>query len=387
MEMYLLDSLLRRIDVVDKFESLIWTERYSDIGDFELLIHSNRHTRSQFLEDSMVAINKSYRVMRIKTVEDTTDEEGKAALKVTGRSLEDILEDRVAKYTMSNLEVEPNWVLTGLPADIARQMFDRICRDGALSASDIIPFLMPGHILPTGNIPEPGTSITWTQEPDSLFAAIQSLCITYDLGFRLIRNFDTSQLYFAIYSGDDRTTRQTVLAPVVFAPNYDNLKNTTELKTIQDSKNVAYVFSEFGWKIVYPDNVDPADATGFHRHVIKVDASDITEDTINVDGALEQAGKEALLQARTMSAFDGELNQTSQYLYGRDYNLGDLVELRNEDGVITYRRVSEQIFVDDGEGERSYPTLTANDFLVAGTWLTAGDIVWEDFDLEEWANM
>lgn len=387
MEMYLLDSLLRRVDVVDKYESLIWTERYSDLGDFELLIHSTRNSRSQFLEGTKVAINKSYRVMTVKTVEDTVDDEGKAALKVTGKSLEDVLKDRVAKETLSNLALEPNWVLTDLPADVARAMFDHICRDGALDPSDIIPFLQPGTILPVGNIPEPSTAITWTQPPDELFAAIQKLCVTYDLGFRLVRNFDLSQLYFDIYSGSDRTTSQTILPPVVFAPNFDNMKNTTEYKTIQDSKNVAYVFSEYGWMIVYPDNVDPADVTGFNRHALYVNASDINADTVNVAGALEQAGKEALLQARTMSAFDGELNQNSAYRYGTDYNLGDLVELRNVDGVITPRRVSEQIFVHDAEGERSYPTLMANDFIMAGTWLTAGDEVWSDFTTEHWAEM
>lgn len=387
MEVYLLDSLMRRIEVVDKFEDLIWTERFQDIGDFELNIHSTRAARQQFIPGQQIAINRSYRVMTVETTEDKVADDGRAVLNVKGRSLEAYLEDRGAKNTMSSLTTEPKWVLTGLPADIARSMFDHICRNGALSMSDIIPFLMPGTIFPVGTIPEPSTAITWEQEPDSLKNAIQKLCQLYDLGFRLVRNFDTSQLYFDIYAGSDRTTRQTTLPPVIFAPNFDNLQNTSELTNIQDSKNVALVFSEVGYMEVYPDGVDPDQVVGFDRRVIVVNASDVNADTVNIAGALEQAGKEALAASRTLSAFDGELNQNSEYTYGIDYELGDLCELRNQDGVVSDRRISEQIFVDDAEGERSYPTLMANDFLMAGTWLTAGDAVWADFTTEHWAEM
>lgn len=387
MEVYLLDSLMRRIEVVDRFEDLIWTERFQDIGDFELNIHSTRAARQQFIPGQQIAINRSYRVMTVETTEDKVADDGRAVLNVKGRSLESYLEDRAAKNTMSNLTTEPKWSITDQPADVARAMFDHICRTGALSLSDIIPFLVPGTIFPASNIPEPATAITWEQEPDSLKNAIQKICQLYDLGFRLVRNFDTSQLYFDIYSGNDRTTRQTILPPVIFAPNFDNLQNTSELTNIQNSKNVALVFSEVGYLEVYPDGVDPDQVVGFDRRVLVVNASDVNAETVNILGALEQAGKEALAEARTLSAFDGELNQNSEYTYGVDYDLGDLVELRNQDGVISDRRISEQIFVDDEQGERSYPTLMANDFLMAGTWLTAGDTVWADFTTEHWTDM
>lgn len=387
MELYILDSLLRRTEVVDKFESLIWTERFADIGEFELNISSTRQSRAQFIQGTQLAINNSYRVMRVETTEDKTDADGKKILNVKGQSLEYMLKSRVAKKTMSNLTVEPEWWVGGLPANVARQVFDDICRLGKLSLADIIPFIQPGTFLPASNIPEPATPIIAKLPPDSVYAVIKNLCDVYDLGFRLVRNFDTSQLYFDIYSGSDRTTKQSILPPVIFAPNFDNLQNTSELNTVKDSYNVAYVFSEVGFLEVYPDGVNPDDVTGFDRHVLMVEASDVTSETVNVLGALEQAGKEALLQNRTLSAFDGELNQNSEYKYGTDYNLGDLCELRNEDGVIVDRRVSEQIFVCDVEGEKSYPTLMANDFILAGTWLTAGDDVWADMLDEHWADM
>lgn len=390
MEVYVLDSLLRRTEVVDKFESLIWTERFAEIGDFELDLKSTLESRSLFTVGTRLAINNSYRVMTVETVEDTSDDEGKLILKVKGRSLEAILEDRVVKNTMSDTTTEPDWIIVGAPADVATEMFDHICRDGALSMADVIPFLMPGTIMTDDTVPKPETSISWKQEPDSLFTAIKGVVDLYELGFRLIRNFDTSQLYFDIYSGIDRTTRQTEIPPVIFSANLDNLQNTTEFSTIQQSKNVAYVFSPMGFEIVYGENVDP-ETEGFERRVLIVNASDISEDNPDPSGAMIQKGQEELIKNRAQSYFDGELNQNGAYVYGVDYNVGDLVEMRNIDGIVSYKRVTEQIFVCDEQGERSYPTLVEDMFAGAVSWLSYANksTVWMDFDLEPttWADM
>ena len=381
MEMYILDSLLRRTWAVDKFESLIWTERWHEAGDFELDLKSTLENRTKFMIGTRIAINDSYRVMTVETVEDKTDAQGKETFTVKGRSLEALLEDRVVKETMSDLTTEPKWILTDTPANVVRTMFDHICRPpAALHLNDAIPFITPGTIFPADTIPESVTAITWEQSPASLYNAIQNICKMYDLGFRIVRNFDLSELYFDVYSGNDRTTRQSDLSPVVFSVGLDNIQNTTEFLSIDKSKNVAYVFSDTGYAVVYADDVDP-DVDGFDRRVLVVNA--------NVDSPLVQQGNEALLKSRGVTLFDGEVNQRTEYTYGVDYELGDLVEMRNKDGVITYKRVTEQIFVSDATGERAYPTLVLNLFTGANTWAswTYKDLVWVDFTTEVWADM
>lgn len=390
MEVYILDDLLRRIDVVDKYESLIWTERFAAKGEFELILPSNPVSRGRFTKGKQLAINNSHRVMCVETTEDSTDEDGKALLKVRGPSLERILEDRVAKDTMSNLTTEPKWVLTDAPGDIARTIFNDICVLGNLDPDDVIPFITAGTMFPADTIPESATSITVALDPMTVYDAVKQLCDAYDLGFRLTRNYDTSQLYFNVYSGRDRTSNQLVDTPVIFAPNLDNLKNTVELSTIEKSKNVAYVFSPDGFATVYADWVDPTDTTGFDRRVLVVKADDITSaDYPDVPAALEQRGREELSRARGFTAFDGELTQSTQYVYGVHYNLGDLVEMRNVDGIVNQMRVTEQIFVCDAEGERSYPTLAINQSIELGSWLASEywNRVWEDWGATEyWAD-
>jgi hypothetical protein len=390
MEVYILDNLLRRVEVVDKFESLIWTERFAAMGEFELLLPSSNETRSRFTKGKKLAINNSHRVMTVETTEDTTDEDGKAMLKVRGPSLEAILQDRVAKDTMSNLTTEPKWVITDTPGNIARTVFNDICVLGNLDPDDIIPFMTVGSLFPADTIPESSTTITASLDLQTVYDAVKGICDLYDLGFRLTRNFDTSQLFFNIYSGRDRTSNQSVDTPVIFSPNLDNLKNTVELTTIEKSKNVAYVFSPDGFAVVYASWVDATDTAGFERRVLTVKADDITTaDYPDVPAALEQRGLEELSKARGFTAFDGELNQNSEFVYGVDYNLGDLVEMRNVDGIVNQMRVTEQIFVDDAEGERSYPTLTISQSIELGSWLASEyyNRVWEDWGATEyWAD-
>lgn len=381
MEVYILDSLLRREKVVDRFESLIWTERFSAFGDFELVLHSTIESRSDFTAGKWMALNESYRGMMVETVENSTDDDGRSLLGVKGRSIEAILMDRVARRAMANLTAEPKWVITGTPGDIVRKIFNDICVLGVLNPNDVIPFITNVPLLPDDTIPEPTDIITVEFEPTDVYSAIKNLCDLYDLGFRLLRNFDNSQLVFDVYAGSDRTTLQSTLPPVIFSPGLDNLKNTRELTSTEQNKNVAYVFSPVGFEVVLPQDVDP-DIDGFDRRVLMVKADDITDPDPAVASALMiQRGNEELSKHRSFSAFDGELSQHSQYKYGIHYQLGDLVEMRNTDGVANNMRVTEQIFVSDSEGDRSYPTLSINKFVTPGSWLSwEYNQTWFDFD-------
>lgn len=386
MDIYILDSLLRRETLVDRYISCIWTERFSSAGDFELTLLSTPANRQLFKEGVMLACNLSNYVMRVATVEKkTTDQDGPIII-VKGLSLEALLEDRVAFGVLDDLTTAPKWTLTGPPATVARQIFHDICVTGILNVADRIPFIFEGSFLPADTIPEPIDPITAELEPQSVYSAIKYICDSWGLGFRLLRNGDASQLWFDVYSGSDRTTKQTTLSAVLFTPELDNLQNPSELSSVDGYKNCAYVFSPAGFEVVYPPNVNPA-TSGFERHVLFVNATDVTSDNPNVSAALIQRGQEELASHRSFAAFDGEINQSSVYKYGVHYFLGDLVEVRNDDGVTNDMRVTEQIFVSDSEGERAYPTLAVNTFINTGSWLSwQANQEWDDLTTEQWVD-
>ena len=215
------------------------------------------------------------------------------------------------------------------------------------------------------------------------------VCDTYGLGFRLVRNGEASEIYFEIYTGDDRTSSQTDLDAVIFSPNLDNLSDVKRLTSNAAYKNLAYVVGKDQVAIVFGVGEDTT-AAGFERRVLVVSASSIDATSVaDVDAALSQTGLDALAQHRKIYQFDGQIAETGSYRYGVDYKLGDLVEEQDATGFGNQMRVTEQIFVSDSNGDSSYPTLTLSQVIVPGTWVDVEPptVEWEDVPEDQvWGN-
>jgi hypothetical protein len=414
--------------------------------------------------------------MKIDTVEDKRASDGTQTLICTGSSIENIMDERSARDSVTaGLSAEPKWVITGLPAAIARQLFQNIMVDGLLDEGDILPFYTVGNAYPTDGIAEPEDEVSLSLDPGNLLSALKVICQTYDLGFRITRNADTSQLFFNVYSGNNRTSSQTTNPPVIFAPVLDNLEDSSYLTSTKQYRNVAYVFGADASLKVYGEGVDPSTA-GFVRRVLTVSASDLTypdrttagvggtpaytvttaqetsvkaaqnlttttqfqsdslakltkmqrllpQDIVNI-GAMSTAGLtagqiadinavfsstnaynptedaayQALLTAKgiqelaknnNITAFDGEIPQYGSYRYDIDYFLGDLVEMRNIDGIVNQVRVTEQIFSQDASGEKNYPTLSSRLVITPGVWAAwDANQNWIDVpDTEHWEDL
>ena len=146
MEIYILDDLLREIDVVDEYQydSFIWTERYSARGDFQIVARSTPSMKNRFVKDTLFVIRDSKRIMRVNTVTETIDEEKGAQLTIKGFELVDILRQRVStvKEVDGNLRAVVYW--NGWkPIELINDMVWRACVDPTwmLSPGDAIPFL------------------------------------------------------------------------------------------------------------------------------------------------------------------------------------------------------------------------------------------------------
>jgi hypothetical protein len=391
MEWYLYDDSLRRDSVIEGYESFIWTERYTAWGDFQIVTASNPDSKNFYKIGTRIGRQGSPRIMRIESILDTFAEDGKKYLTVSGRSVEHFLDDRCAMPALIGTNTTPKWVLTGTPGAIARYMFQRICVDGILNSADTLEGYHSGTLLPSGNIPEPSDSFTMEFEPDTLYNSIKQVCEIWLLGFRLVKDGDTGNIYFEIYTGSNRTSGQSTLPAVIFSLDMENIDKTSLLRSIADIKNVAYVFSPNGCRVVYSPGADSSTTMG-GRRVLTVNATDITYSAgtePQFTNALVQRGLQELAKWREVYVFDGEVSPDTSYVYEKDYFLGDLVEERGPDGVGNYMFVTEQIFVSDAEGERSYPTLTLNNVLVPGTWVArSGAEHWSDVDpAQHWGDL
>lgn len=389
MEIYILDESLRRVDVVERYQSLIWTERFNAKGDFVLTLDPQLADPELFKQGTRLAINKSQYVMTIETASNKVAEDGNRVLEIKGPSLEDIMDMRPNQADFATAETPAvTLVMSGLPADIMRGLFDDICRSNTAIPDDNIEFIQTGEWSDPGSIPEPPDSVEIRTELDTLYNSIKNIADIYTLGFRLIRIDDDSGLYFEVYSGNDRTTGQTVNNVIAFSYELDNMTDTEELTSTATERNVAYVFAPNGSRIVFAPYADPS-VDGFERRVLIVDANDITLTAgAPLDAALDQRGLEELAKNSTIIGFDGEVRVDARYVYGADYALGDLVEQRSNTGVVTNMRVTEQIFVSDAEGERNYPTLTFNSLISSGSWDSiSGSWYWDSYTTEYWDDL
>lgn len=391
MDIYVLDDALRRIEVIDIYISLIWTERYSDIGEIELVMSDTPAIRNLIDVGTKLVIKESSRVMVIDTLDKDEADDGTSTIKFSGKSLESLLIDRACIPSLASLTTQPKWTLTGTPGSIARTIFDTVCRNATVDSGDAIPYLKPGTITPAGNISEPSDSITVDIDLGQVYDVTKKLLNMYNMGFRLVRNGEQSGLYYEVYMGNNRTSSQLTKSPVIFGKYIDSLSSITELKSVAKYKNVAYVVAKNGTRVVYAPDTDST-VSGFNRRVLMVSASDITLAAgAALDLALQQRGLEELAKNRIIIAFDGEIPKNSQYIYGIDYGLGDLIEVRDNQGKINNMRVTEQIFVSDREGDRSYPTLSFDMLITPGTWLAwPPQQVWADVPNttnNEWADL
>lgn len=393
IDLYVLDNEFRRVDIFDKYQSLIWTERYSDYGDFEFVITDTPETRSRLPLGTWVTILQSERVARIESFESKRDSNGERLLTYKGSFLEAILMDRASMPSFASLTTRSKWTIGPMtPGNIIRHVFTSILKNGALNAKDIIPFLQTGSVNPPGNISEPTETITVGLNPGNVMEQIKPICDAYNLGFRIVRREPVNpsnpiSLYFEVYTGTGRTTSDVNAESVVFGESFDTLTNVTEIQSIANYRNVAYVFAMNGTIIVYADGVD-TNISGFDRHVVYVDASDITTSagaTLNTE--MTQRGKEVLAQQRPIMAFDGETPQSSRYIYRQNYNLGDKVEIRSEGNLKNQMYVTEQIFISDAEGVRSYPTLSFDRLITPGSWASWAAEKWIDVGADVWADL
>lgn len=347
MELFTVDitNNNRREAIIEQYESFIWTDRYSDLGDFQIVANPTADMVARLTPDKYVGLDESDRLMRIDKALLTEDINKKKSLFVSGKSFENIFAARPARKVLS----AATWNITGTAGAIIRTMVNDICVTGTgISGSDGIAWLTATDL--TGLV----TSLTINIEAGSLLERIQQVAKSFDLGFRVTYVPTVPTLAFAVYAGTDRSG----IGGVAFSEALDNLSNTSYLTSTENAMNVAYVFAPNGSRTVYATGASTS--SGLNRKSILVDASDITLAAgASLNAALDQRGRNVLSEHRNSTLFDGTVNPNVAFKYNRDYFLGDLVSLRGSNGVRQTVRVTEHIWsYDESNGALSFPTLS-----------------------------
>lgn len=350
MELIVLDTNFVPIDLLDSFESLIWTDRYCEYGDFEIYTKPSEHILRTLKLNRYVQLKGTDRVMVIEDSKPNDDVETGHNLIITGRSLESILDRRI---------VWNQTILTGSLQDGIKKLIN----DSIITPLNL-DRTIPNFIFEDSDDPQITSLIVDTQIPSGsdLYETIRKLCESYNIGF-MVSLTENNKLCFTLYSGVDRSYDQTDNSYVIFSPTFDNLLNNSYLESVRSLKTVSLVVGE--GEVEERMTTVVGGGEGLDRREMFTDASDIgqdTEEALLSDeeylAQLAQKGNEDLAENSFQKRFEGQLDTSGVFTYGKDFFLGDIVQIVNEYGVKAKARVSELIHSQSLSGNDIYPTFT-----------------------------
>lgn len=347
-----MDTNFKMVSILDVFISFIWTDRYYEYGDFELYTRVSTDILSKIQSEYYLLNKESEHLMIVENIEIETDLEDGHTVKITGRSLESILDRRIV------------WSSTIISGNI-QDCIKKLLNDSIISPS-ISERKIDNFIFDTSNNSKITNTIIEETEynGDNLYEIISGLCSANDIGFKVVLN-KSNQFVFSLYVGEDRSYEQTKNPYVTFSPEFDNLINSNYVESIQDYKNVTLVAGEKDDNDI-PKTASTGNVSGLSRRELYTEATDINQkqedDTTLTDeeykNLLIQRGNEALLEHKISVTFDGEFDATQMYTYNKDFFMGDIVQVANEYGIESKARIIEFIQSQDTNGYSMYPTFS-----------------------------
>lgn len=372
MELYTLGRDYSKQNIIDNFDSVIWTERYYGDSNVELVVPATPEMFSKLPLGIFLGLEGSDELMILETEK---IEAGK--LKFSGISILPWLNNRFIRTSASH--ADKYWYLEGISAgSILWGMVYFMCVDGPY-VNGSIPIGVPNP----GNLIIPGLGLNdydKSGEPlkvgipyGPLYDAMRDIATTYEIGMKIIFDLNASNpLEFRSYKGLDRTSAQSDNSVIRFSSEMDSLADIKELQSIATLKTEIYAFAPG----LNPDEGQPdlrgapgiskltdQEYTGFDLRTKMIFAEDITTDQVGSDpdtllDILNNRAHDELTNDHYVKTVDGEIVPDNQFQYGVHYNLGDLIEVQGNTGVVQISRVTEYIRSQDSSGEKAYPTLS-----------------------------
>lgn len=343
MDLLILNKKLEPVGIIDSYESFIWTERYNKYGDFELYSAVTPDILELMKRDYYIVINGSDRAMVIEKILIECDSEEGDHITVSGRSLESILDRRII------------WGMKTFKGRLDNVMFD-LLNDCIFEPSDGRRRIPEFAYQYTADTDETiwNTTVDMQCTGDNLYDVVTKLCAEHNVGFRVTLT-DDNRFRFKLYTGVDRSYRQSENPYVLFSPSMDNLVSGKYLESTVAYKNAALIGGQGqGSERTYA-TVHSREELGLYRREMFVNATDLANEDENYIAQLQQRGKEKLAETSDISVFEGEVDAT-MYEYRVDYNLGDIVQLSDDYGHDEAVRVVETVISDGEGGYLVYPT-------------------------------
>lgn len=359
-----LDQNFVAISNIDAYESIIWTDRYNEPGEFEIYTPVSDQMLEFPVVNNYLRVTDSEHIMIVEDITIESNVDTGNHIKIVGRSLESILDRRVVLEEVNltgNLQNSIRSLITTniiSPSDSARRISNFIFEDS--TDTKVTELTYEGQF-----------------KDKDLLEIIKEICKDKELGFKVLLN-DEGQFVFSLYMGTDRSYRQDVLPYVCFKPSFENIINSNYAEKNSTAKTFCYVHAQYTDRSENnggsssdseSEQVDVVrtvgSGTGLLRKEVYKNASINKDDEMTLAefyAKMDEAGNEELVDKKVEKIFDGECETTRMFVYDRDFFLGDVVQVANEYGMEAPSRVTEFIRSQSSSELKSYPTFEALDY-------------------------
>lgn len=351
MNIYILNEKFETLDIIDTYESLIWTDRYYDVGDFELKIDIKSNGIKHLKLNNYLWIEKSKHLMIIESMEMQNDTAENVVVNIIkGRSIESILDRRIV------------WKQTILKGSI-EDCIEQLLNENIINPSDNNRKIDNIKFKRSSNMLLNKILIEIQLYGDNILETIITLCSVNDIGFKMI--LENNELVFELYSGNNRSYSQDENPHITFSKDFDNVMNDKYLESSYNYKNTALIAGEGEGSNIFSTEIKNDEKyIGLKRRELYVDASVVSRTVENgtlsdedYKKQLLQKGSEELNNHPLDIAFDAESSTEGLYEYGKDFFMGDIVQTINISGDMHPARITEYIMSFSGiNGFVCYPT-------------------------------
>lgn len=308
MELRFYDKNLNFLGVTENQTSILWTRRYWEVGEFEIHLPTTDYTTKLSVRGNIVSYKGAEEAGVIESVRHEESTIIRTTV-ITGRFLASYMDRRLIIGTTN---------FSGYVEVAMRTL---------LSNATPIPLVELGTIK---NLPN---TVTFQATYRNLLSYIQKLASTSGYGFKFKPDFTAKKIYFEVYSGVDRS-RGSGNNFVEFSDEFHNLQDVTYEENDKLYRNVAYVGGQgegTDRKFVL---VGETTSTGLDRREVFIDAKDIQPNNLTESeytNALAQRGLERLSNEYNMAeSFECETNPLYNFVYKKDYDVGDIVTVRKK---------------------------------------------------------
>jgi hypothetical protein len=324
MELYIYNSDRELTGIVESFEYLRWTRRYSQCGSFELRAIATPENTALLQEGNFIWKNDDEEAGIIEHLEMAQAEQ--EIITVSGRFATSFLSRRIV------------WQTEVLSGDLSACV-EQLLNNNLISPTDT-ERQIDGIVFSSPNLSVPvSTQISYR----GLMDVVTELCGASEIGIKTVFTPATHLFTVTLYKGTD--------SQAVFSKEYENLTEQSYTESAADYANTALIGGEGEGEGRTFATI--TSGSGETRREIFVDAKDLQAADFGTGytDALIFRGQSKLSEQGILYSFDTSVNSHGNLTYKTDFDIGQTVKVISKAwGVSMTTRITEIEETYDADG-------------------------------------